>query len=97
MSKLLLAVDFMTDVLPVVREVLIGIVLVCAIGLIVSTLLQSSADENGVTAVTGQESYYSQNKGESRDGRLKKITIILSSIIAVCTVLYFVTWIIMPA
>lgn len=97
MSKLLLAVDFMTDVLPVVREVLIGIVLVCAIGLIVSTLLQSSADENGATAVTGQESYYSQNKGESRDGRLKKITIILSSIIAVCTVLYFVTWIIMPA
>lgn len=97
MSKLLLAVDFMTDVLPVVREVLIGIVLICAIGLIVSTLLQSSADENGATAVTGQESYYSQNKGESRDGRLKKITIILSSIIAVCTVLYFVTWIIMPA
>lgn len=97
MSKLLLAVDFMTDVLPVVREVLIGIVLVCAIGLIVSTLLQSSADENGATAVTGQESYYSQNKGESRDGRLKKITIILSSVIAICTVLYFVTWIIMPA
>lgn len=97
MSKLLLAVDFMTDVLPVVREVLIGIVLICAIGLIVSTLLQSSADENGATAVTGQESYYSQNKGESRDGRLKKITIILSSVIAICTVLYFVTWIIMPA
>lgn len=97
MSKLLLAVDFMTDVLPVVREVLIGLVLVCALGLIVSTLLQSSADENGATAVTGQESYYSQNKGESRDGRLKKITIILASVIAICTVLYFVTWIIMPA
>lgn len=97
MSKLLLASDFITTVLPVARGVCIGIVMVCAIGLIISTLLQSSADENGATAITGQESYYSQNKGESRDGKLKKTTIILSSIIAFCTVLYFVTWIIMPA
>lgn len=97
MTKLLLASDFITKVLPVARGVIIGIVLVCAIGLIISTLLQSSADENGATAITGQESYYSQNKGESRDGKLKKTTIILASIIAFFTLLYFVTWIIMPA
>ncbi|MBQ7884818.1 MAG: preprotein translocase subunit SecG [Clostridia bacterium] len=98
MIKLLLASsDFVTTVFPVVRGVCIGIVLACAVGLIISTLMQSSADENGATAVTGQESYYSQNKGESRDGKLKKATIILSCIIAFCTLLYFVTWIIMPA
>ena len=97
MLNLLLASDFITNVLPVARGVMIGIVLVCAIILIITTLLQSSADENGATAITGQESYYSQNKGESRDGKLKKLTIILASIIAFCTILYFVTWIIMPA
>lgn len=97
MTKLLLASDFITNVLPVARGVLIGIVLLCAVSLIITTLLQSSADENGATAITGQESYYSQNKGESRDGKLKKATIIFASIIAFCTVLYFVTWIIMPA
>ena len=62
--------------------------------MIITTLLQSSADENGATAVTGQESYYSQNKGESRDGKLKRVTTICAIIIAVCTVLYFVSFLI---
>lgn len=93
MFKFLLAAesDFVTTVFPIVRYVLIGIMFVCAITLIVTTLLQSSADENGATAITGQESYYSQNKGESRDGKLKKITTICAIIIAVSAVLYFVS------
>lgn len=96
MRNLLLASsDFVTTVFPIVRYVCIGLIAVCAIALIITTLLQSSADENGATAVTGQESYYSQNKGESRDGRLKKMTIIFASIIAFCTLLYFITWVIM--
>jgi len=72
-------------------------VIICllAIGLIITTILQSSADENGATAVTGQESYYSQNKGESRDGKLKKLTVIFASIIVFCILLYFITWVIM--
>ena len=94
MFNMLLA-DFNTEVLPIVRFVIMGIIFVCALVLIISTLLQSSADENGATALTGQESYYSQNKGESRDGKLRKTTIITSIIIAVATVLYFVSWLIM--
>ena len=97
MLKLLLAAsDFVTTVFPVVRGVCIAVIMVCAIGLIISTVMQSSSDENGATAVTGQESYYSQNKGESKDGKLKKATIILASVITFCVLLYFVTWIIMP-
>ena len=94
MFNMLLA-DFNTEVLPIIRFVIMGIIFVCALVLIISTLLQSSADENGATALTGQESYYSQNKGESRDGKLRKTTIITSIIIAVATVLYFVSWLIM--
>lgn len=96
MFNLLLAKsDFSTNVLPVVRIVLIALIFICAVTLIITCLLQSSADENGATALTGQESYYSQNKGESRDGKLKKATIISSIIIAVSVILYFITWIIM--
>ncbi|MBE7082254.1 MAG: hypothetical protein E7378_01055 [Clostridiales bacterium] len=94
MFNMLLA-DFNTEVLPIIRFVIIGIIFLCAVVLIISTLLQSSADENGATALTGQDSYYSQNKGESRDGKLRKTTIITGIIIAVATVLYFVTWLIM--
>jgi len=86
--------DFVTTVFPILRMVFIGIIFVCAIVMIISTLLQSSSDENGATAITGQESYYSQNKGESRDGKLKKATTINAIVIAVCTILYFVSWII---
>ena len=89
--------DFITTVFPVVRWVCLGIIFICAIGLIITTLMQSSFDENGATAMTGQESYYSQNKGESRDGKLKRGTIIFSSIILACTILFFITWIVMPA
>ncbi len=83
--------DFITTVFPIVRYVLVGIVFVSAVILIIATLMQSSVDDNNATALTGQESYYSQNKGESRDGKLKKITTITAIIIAVATVLYFIT------
>lgn len=83
--------DFVTTVFPIVRYVLIGIIFVCSIVMIITTLLQSSSDENGATAVTGQESYYSQNKGESRDGKLKKVTTICAIVIAVSAILYFVS------
>ena len=96
MKYLLLASsDFVTNVLPVVRYVCVGIIAACAIALIITTLLQSSADENGATAMTGQESYYSQNKGESRDGKLKNWTIIFASIITFFTFFYFITRVIM--
>jgi len=96
MLKMLLASsDFVTTVFPVVRIVCMVIICLLAIGLIITTILQSSADENGATAVTGQESYYSQNKGESRDGKLKKLTVIFDSIIVFCILLYFITWVIM--
>ena len=86
--------DFVTTFFPIFRGVMVGLIFVGAVILIITTLLQSSSDENGATAVTGQESYYSQNKGESRDGKLKRITTISAIAIAVCTLLYFISFLI---
>lgn len=93
MLRIMLAAssDFVTTVFPILRYVFLVVIFLCSVTLIVTTLMQSSADENGATAITGQESYYSQNKGESRDGRLKRITTICSIVISVLVVLYFVS------
>lgn len=84
--------DFLTKGLPIIRYVLFFIIVVCAIAIIVTVLMQSNNNSDGMDSITGsQESYYAQNKGSSRDGKLKIITIVMSSIALVCTILYFVT------
>lgn len=87
---------WMTQSFPIIRIVLFAIVVLCAIIVIASTLFQNE-DSSDTEVITGtQESYYSKNKGGSRDAKLKLITIICSSILAVCTVLYFVSFLILP-
>ena len=85
--------DFVANVFPVARLVLLIIITLCALVLIVTTLMQSSAKPAGSSAITGgaSETYFSQNKDNSRDGKLKRITIWMASILVVCVILYFVT------
>ena len=78
--------------LEIARYVLLAITTLSCVVLIVTTLMQSSANQAG-NAVTGGESdsYFSHNKDNSRDGKLKRITITMASTIAICLVLYFIT------
>lgn len=96
MRNLLLAGEYVAPwaekSMPIVRIVLFCLVVVAAIVVIVATLLQNS-DDNGADVITGQQqSYYSKNKGGSRDGKLRLITIICSCVIALCVILYFITF-----
>ena len=76
---------------PIIRYVFMFLMAAAAITLIVVALMQDSK-EGGANSITGaQESYYSQNKGRTKDGVLKKITIAMASIIAILIVLFFVT------
>jgi len=85
--------DFITKVFPILRYVLFGIIVASAIVIIVAILLQSNNgdDAGNIMSGTTQESYYSQNKGSTRDGKLKIITIVMASIIAFCALAYFIT------
>lgn len=76
---------------PIIRAVLIGIIGLCSVSLIITILMQSNSNANGIDAINGQESYYANNKGRTRDGRLKIWTIVAASIIAFCIILFFVT------
>lgn len=82
---------WISSALPVIRIVLFCLVVLGAIILILTTLFQNE-DANSADVVTGkQESYYSQNKGGSRDSKLKLITIITAIVVVVCVVLYLVS------
>ncbi len=85
--------DFWADFLPILRYILFGIIIAAAIVLIITTLMQSNDSSKSLDAFTGasQESYYSQNKGASRDSILKRITISMGIIIFVCIILFFIT------
>lgn len=87
------ASDFWTTVIPIARPILLGIITLCAIVMIITTLLQSSANQAGSSAISGgaTESYFSQNRDNTKDGRLKRITITMSSIMLACLVLYFLS------
>ncbi|MBQ8908688.1 MAG: preprotein translocase subunit SecG [Clostridia bacterium] len=96
MNSLLLATqtnDFLTKGLEIIRYVLFGIIIAAAIVLVITTLLQANSSDNSLDAFTGakQESYYSQNKGASRDVILKRITIAMAVIILVCVIAFLCT------
>ncbi len=82
---------WISDSFPIIRIVLFCIIFACALVMIITILFQSE-DSGGTEAITGiKESYYAQNKGSSRDGKLKLITIIMAITIFVCAILYFVS------
>lgn len=87
------ATDFSTKVMPVLRYVLFAIIIAAAIVMIVTTLMQKNESNGNLDAFTGakQESYYSQNKGASRDAILKRITIAMAIVIFVCVITFFIT------
>ena len=88
------AADWVVASFPVIRIVLVCIIALCAGIMIVTTLLQSNENESGTTALTGgvQESYYAQNKGESKNVKLSRATVICVATIMVCIVLYCITF-----
>lgn len=83
--------EWVSNSFPTIRIVLFCLIVVCALILIATTLFQNE-EANGAEIITGQqESYYSKNKGGSRDSKLRLITIITSIIAVVCVILYFVS------
>lgn len=76
---------------PVIKIVLACIICVIAIALIVLSFCQKSEAEGGTNAITGQaDTFYNRNKGESLQGKVKKWTIILSSVILVLCVVFLI-------
>ncbi len=77
---------------PIIRYVLLAYIGLAAIAITVLVLLQPSNSQGGINGITGSnvETYYAHNKGETREGRMKKATMWLAISVAIATVLFFV-------
>lgn len=65
--------------MEIVKNILIGIYVVVCVALIVLVMKQSKDDAGASGAVVGgaQNSFYEKNKGRTKEGRMKRGTIIL--------------------
>ena len=89
--------DFMLSAIAnttnMTREVQQGVLImsILAIAMIVVVLMQQGTADN-VQAITGSttDSYYGKNKARSKEGLLKKITLILFCLIMVTSIIFFI-------
>lgn len=69
------------------KTLIIIIYVIVAIAVTILTLAQSKEDDGASEAITGgSSSFYGKNKGRTREGQLKKVTIILSVIFIVLAI-----------
>ena len=79
------------EVLTTLRSILLVLTAIAAIVIIVAVLVQPSNPDGGRNVITGtNDSYYAQNKGNTKEGRLKKMIIICSVVILVLTIAFYV-------
>ena len=65
--------------MQIVKYILIGIFVINCLALIIVTMMQSKDDAGLSDTITGSSSsnFYEKNKGRTKEGKLKKWTIIL--------------------
>lgn len=83
---------WVTDSFPIIRTVIIVVMVVLSLALIVLVLVQPS-NERGMNAITGQTSdtFYSKNKSKTLQGVFKRLTVIISIVLAVLSLVFFIT------
>lgn len=76
---------------PVIKLVLVIAILLCSIFMIVAVMMQEG-NSNGMTGITGDSSdtFYNRNRGQSMQGKIKKLTIISAILILVLCLAYLV-------
>ena len=80
--------------MEVVKYVLIVIYAIVCVALIALAMLQSSEDSgaSGTIMGSGASNFYEKNKGRTKEGRLKKWTIILGIIFAILTIVLSIVY-----
>ena len=76
---------------PIIKLVVMCLILLCSIFMIVAVTMQHG-NTNGMTGITGDTSdtFYNRNKGQSMQGKIKKLTVIDSILMVALCVLYLI-------
>lgn len=80
----------MPEALQITRLVLLIVEAVLAVALVVSIFFQP-ANTTGVSAIDNSETYYTRNKKRTTEGFMKRATIVISILMAVVAVAFFIT------
>ncbi|MCI8352697.1 MAG: preprotein translocase subunit SecG [Clostridia bacterium] len=82
--------------MEVLKYIVIGIYVIVCLALIVVAMMQSKDDAGMSGAMTGSSSnnFYEKNKGRTREGKLKRWTIILGVVFAVLTIVLSIMYVI---
>lgn len=92
MLNQLLVARWISSSFPVFRTIMLVCLTIVALILIMLVFMQIGNGSNTNNVITGNsDSYYSQNKGSSREGRITRWIYICLGIIAVLCILYFIT------
>ena len=79
------------ELLTTLRSIVLILMAIASIAIIVAVLMQPSNPDGGRNVITGtNDSYYAQNKGNTKEGRMKKLIIICSIVVFVLTIAFFV-------
>ena len=74
--------------MDIARNILIVIYFIVAIAIIILALMQTKEDQGLSSTITGSSTnnFYEKNKGRTKEGKLKRWTVILSIIFAILTI-----------
>ncbi len=75
--------------MEILKYVVIGIYIIVCLALIIIAMMQSKDDAGMSSAMTGSSSnnFYEKNKGRTKEGKLRRWTIILGVIFAILTII----------
>lgn len=84
---------WVSESFPIIRMVLLIVIAVLSFALIFIVLFQPGKEDGGMGALGGSatDTFYSKNKSQTWESALKRLTIMLSIVIAVLTIAFFVT------
>lgn len=74
--------------MEIAKGILIAIYLIVALAVIILTLTQTKEDGGMSSTITGSSTnnFFEKNKARTKEGKLKRLTIILSIVFAILTV-----------
>ena len=80
--------------MEIVKYVLIAVYVVICLALIVVAMMQSSEDSGASGTIMGSttNNFYEKNKGKTKEGKLKKYTIILGIVFVVLTIILSIVY-----
>lgn len=81
--------------MAVLKYVLLGIYIIVCLALTVLTLIQNKdqAGASGTINGSSTDNFYNQNKGKTKEGKMKRWTIILGIVFAILTVVVSIFYI----